>query len=98
MDVNINDISRDGRCATREELNTLFLQYVCGTTCIRVVKLLDEGEIKRLLALHLFDLNVIQYNHNRGLVMNKLMIVLCVSKTTMYRWFPASEYKVTQDE
>lgn len=96
--VNLNEIAAQERQATRDELNSLFKQFVCETTCIRVVKLMDEAELKRLLALHLFDLNVVQYNRNRGLIMCQLRLVLGVSKTTMYRWFPAKEYKGVQGE
>lgn len=98
MAANLNEIAAEGRAATRDELNSLFKQFVCETTCIRVIKLMDEQELKRLLALHLFDLNVVQYNRNRGLIMCQLRLVLGVSTTTMYRWFPASVYKSVQSE
>lgn len=59
---------------------------------------MDQSEVKRLLALHLFDLNVVQNNRNRGMVMYQLGVVLAVSKTTLYRWFPAKEYRSVCDD
>lgn len=91
--VNINEIVKACRPATEDELIVLFKDYVCETTCARVIRLMDSAEVKRLLALHLFDLHVIEMRRNRGLVMHQLGIVLGVSKTTLYRWFPAKDYK-----
>ena len=96
--VTLNDIVKDDRPATRQELNLFFKQYVCETTCARVISLMEEKELKRLLALHLFDLHVLQYQKNRGLVMKQMELVLNVSKTTMYRWFPAATYKDYREE
>jgi len=96
--ADINKIVADGREATKDELVVLFKDYVCATTCARVIRLMDDSEVKRLLALHLFDLNVVQNNRNRGLVMYQLGIVLAVSKTTLYRWFPAKDYKSFAEE
>jgi len=91
--VELNNIAAEQRRATREEMNALFRQYVCETTCPRVVKLLSDGEVRRLLALHLFDLNVSQYGKPRTLIMQHIQVVLGVSRATMYRWFPPDEYK-----
>ena len=88
--VNLNEIIRDGRSATRQEKNMLFMDYVCETTCIRVIKLMSEHEINRILALHLFDYHVLQLNRDRGLMIRHIGSALGVTKSTMYRWFPAS--------
>jgi hypothetical protein len=96
--ITINEIVREERQATDDELILLFKQYVCETTCSRVIRLMDQNEVKRLLALHLFDLHVVQHAKNRGMVMRQMQLVLAVSKTTMYRWFPASTYKNYQEE
>lgn len=96
--VNINEIVRQGRAATKDELIVLFKDYVCETTCARVIRLMDGAEVKRLLALHLFDLHVVEMHRNRGLVMHQLGLVLGVSKTTMYRWFPARDYKSVSED
>lgn len=89
--VNLNDIVAQGRQATRQEKNLLFKVYVCETTCIRVVKMMSETELNRILALHLFDLHVLQHRKNRKLVVKHLELALGVSQSTMYRWFPAKE-------
>lgn len=91
--VKINDIVAENRQATTEELHLLFRDYVCESMCIRVIKVMDQSELKRLLALHLFDLHVVQYNRNRGLIIKQMRLVLGVSQTTMYRWFPAKNYR-----
>ena len=97
--VNLNDIIREGRAATRLEKNLLFMDYVCETSCIRVIKLLSEQEINRILALHLFDLHVLQLNRDRGLMIRHIGSALGVSKPTMYRWFPAhAEHKSVYNE
>ena len=95
--VKINDIVAENRAATREELHTLFQDYVCEGMCIRVLKTMKQKEVKRLLALHLFDLHVVQYNRNRGIVMQQLRLVLGVSRTEMYRWFPARKYNAERE-
>lgn len=96
--TNLNDIVKQQRAATPDELVILFKDYVCATTCARVIRLMEPAEVKRLLALHLFDLNVVQHGKNRGLVMHHLGVVLGVSKTTLYRWFPANAYKHLQED
>lgn len=88
--VNLNIIIQEGREATRQEKNLLFMDYVCETTCIRVIKLMSEHEINRILALHLFDYHVMQLNRDRGLMIRHIGLALGVSRTAMYRWFPAS--------
>ena len=88
--VNLNCIIQEGRAATRLEKNLLFQDYVCETTCIRVIKLMSEHEINRILALHLFDYHVLQLNRDRGLMIRHIGGALGISQTTMYRWFPAS--------
>lgn len=88
--VNLNTIIQEGREATRLEKNLLFQDYVCETTCIRVIKLMSESEINRILALHLFDYHVMQLNRDRGLMIRHIGLALGISKPTMYRWFPAS--------
>jgi hypothetical protein len=91
--VELNTIAAQQRKATRAEMNELFRQYVCETTCPRVIKLLSDDEVRRLLALHLFDWNVSQHRKPRTLIMQHISIVLGVSRATMYRWFPPKEYE-----
>lgn len=95
--VELNAIAAQQRKATREEMNALFRQYVCGATCPRVLNELSEGEVRRLLALHLFDLNVMQYRKPRTLIMQHIQIVLGISRATMYRWFPPEDYNPDND-
>jgi|SRR5690606_29981116 len=97
--VNLNEIVAEGRSATRHEMNMLFKDYVCETTCIRVIKMMSDDELKRILAFHLFDYHVLQLRKNRKLVVKHLIISLGVSQATMYRWFPARkvELELTED-
>jgi hypothetical protein len=88
--VDINQIVSENRRATRLELNDLFRQHVCEVMCPRVIKLMDEWEVKRLLALHLFDMNIVRHAKNRPLLLKHMGIALGVSKSTLYEWFPAS--------
>lgn len=77
---------------TRQEMNLLFKDYVCETTCNRVISMMEERELKRLLAVHLFDYHVVQLRVDRKLMVKNICIVLDLSKTTIYRWFPAKEF------
>jgi hypothetical protein len=90
--VDLNEIIREGRSATRHEMNLLFKDYVCQTTCIRVVKMMDERELKRILAVHLLDYHVAQIGMERKVMVHYIGVALHISKSTIYRWFPAKEF------
>lgn len=91
--VNLNEIVAQQRQATREEKNILFRDWVCETTCPRVIRLLSEAELNRILALHLYDYHVLQLNRNRCMTLKSIGLALGVTKSTLYRWFPAKSEK-----
>ena len=84
--VTVNAILRENRSATRDELEQLYLQAVCETTCIDVVKLMSLVELKRLISIRLMEFWIMQCNHNTGFVVNKTAQLVGIEKRTLYNY------------
>jgi hypothetical protein len=84
--VRVNDILSQNRTATREELNDLYLQIVCETTCTDVVELMSEQELKRLLCIKLLEYWIIGCHHGQSFVIQKTMQLIGVSRRTLYTY------------
>lgn len=82
--VRVNDILAENRTATRLELNDLYLQVVCETTCTDVVELMSEQELKRLLCIRLLEFWIIGHHHNKAFVIQKTMQLTGVGRRTLY--------------
>lgn len=84
--VRVNDILSKNRSATRSELNALYLQIVCETTCTDVIELMSEDELKRLLCIRLMEFWIIGCHHNQSFVIQKTTQLTGVSRRTLYRY------------
>lgn len=84
--VRVNDILREQRHATRSELNDLYLQIVCENTCIDVVELMSEEEIKRLLSIRLLEFWIIGCHHNQAFVVQKTAQLTGLNRRTLYNY------------
>lgn len=84
--VSINKILNERRSATREELNNLYLQAVCETTCKDVIELMSEQEIKRLLSIRIMEFWIIQCGHSQSYVIQKVRQLLGINRMTLYNY------------
>lgn len=84
--VRVNKILSQNRSATRSELNALYLQIVCETTCTDVVELMSEEELKRLLCIRLMEFWIIGCHHNQSFVIQKTAQLTGVTRRTLYRY------------
>ena len=86
MNASINQILKENRLATREELNDLFLQYVCAATCPDIVILLSDTEIKRLISLKLLRYWIFDCERQRSFSIKIAGKITGLKKSTLYKY------------
>lgn len=84
--VTVNGILRENRCATREEMNDLYLQIVCGTTCMDVIELMSEQELKRLLSIRLLEFWILGNGHRQSYAIQVVSTLLNITKRALYKY------------
>lgn len=87
--VKINDILKQNRVATREELNSLFFQAVCPDTCPAVVRILTDREIKRLVSIKLLEYWILDCERDRGFAIKIVGQLTGLRKTALYEFTAA---------
>ena len=86
----INDLIRQDRKATNEELKLLVKHYVASDFTDSILNLLKDSELLRLAAIGIFS-HFEAKQLQRTLTMKKICAILHVSETSFRNWFPPDE-------
>jgi hypothetical protein len=95
--VEINAILRENRSATRQELNELYLQAVCQTTCKNIVELMSIVELKRLLCICLMEFWILDRQYTQSYVVLITSRLVGVHRTYLYRLIKEYGIQITQE-
>lgn len=94
MDSIISELDRQKEEITREQLNKLYFEYVESNTPLVVLNQLADIQIKKLVAISLYELLAVKRRRNKSRTRRQLTRVLNIGLRTTYNWIP----KIKEEE
>lgn len=82
-------IFQEGRVASRDELNKLYLRYCDEGANIDAVKRFTEKEIKKLVAESIFDEHIKKTIRGKSRLIYRICAVVGISQSYMYKLRPS---------
>lgn len=83
--VRISEIIKSGKPANRKQLEILYSQYVCCTTCPFVVANLSTIELKRMVSLGIYRYQMLR-DKNKSMVIRSITTAIGISQSGFYKW------------
>lgn len=85
--VSINRIINDKRIANTDELINLYHQYVCASTPYDTINKIKQKELKRLIAIGIYQKNKVDGERVSSRVIEKITGVLGIGQSTFYLYW-----------
>ena len=89
-------ILSEDRSATREELEILFQRHFVGRELSKnLLNLIRDDELKRLVGLELYRVNVYEMERDKGCILAQVSQLVGVHSQTFYKWLRRNDLAKT---